>query len=93
MAIHELAANAIEYCALSEQTGEVRLTWLVSTHWPPDLLLRWPESGGPAVTPSSQKWVASRLIERSPAQDLNGKVRIDYVATELVCTVEAPLVS
>ena len=63
------------------------------TSSPPHLLLRWQENGGPPVSHPSRKGFGSRLIERSLAQDLDAKVRIEYAATGLLCTVEAPLPS
>jgi PAS domain S-box-containing protein len=92
LALHELATNAAKYGALSNATGEVSLTWMVDhTRTPSLLLLRWKESGGPAVEPPTRKGFGSRLIERSLAQDLDGEVRIEYAPTGLVCSVEAPL--
>ena len=89
---HELATNAVKYGALSNETGEVHLSWLVDhTQKPPHLLLRWEEKGGPAVEPPSRKGFGSRLIERSLAQDLDGEARIEYAPTGVTCTVEAPL--
>ena len=94
MALHELATNAIKYGALSNETGQVRLTWLGDqTTSPPHLLLRWQENGGPPVSHPSREGFGSRLIERSLAQDLDAKVTIEYAATGLLCTVEAPLLS
>jgi PAS domain S-box-containing protein len=92
MALHELATNATKYGALSNDTGQVRLTWMGDrTSSPPHLLLRWEENGGPPVSHPSHKGFGLRLIERSLAQDLDAKVRIEYAATGLLCTVEAPL--
>jgi PAS domain S-box-containing protein len=94
LALHELATNAAKYGALSNETGEVSLSWMVDhTRIPPILLLRWQETGGPAVEPPTRKGFGSRLIERSLAQDLGGEVRIEYAPTGLVCAVEAPLPS
>ncbi len=92
LALHELATNAAKYGALSNETGELSLTWMVDhTRTPPLLLLRWKESGGPVVESPIRKGFGSRLIERSLAQDLDGEVRIEYAPTGLVCAVEAPL--
>jgi two-component sensor histidine kinase len=92
MALHELATNAAKYGALSREAGEVRIMWLLDhTLNPPHLLLRWEEKGGPIVEPPTRKGFGSRLIERSLAQDLNGEVKMEYLPTGLVCTVEAPL--
>ncbi|MXQ13891.1 PAS domain S-box protein [Microvirga makkahensis] len=92
MAIHELATNAAKYGALSDESGEVHLSWMVDpTEIPALLLLRWEEKGGPVVKPPSHKGFGSRLIERSLAHDLNGEVRIEYAPEGLVCSVDAPL--
>lgn len=92
MAIHELATNAVKYGSLSNEGGEVRITWLTDhTSSPPHVLLRWEKSGGPTVEVPVRKGFGSRLIERSLAQDLDGDVRIEYLPAGLICTVEAPL--
>ncbi|MCB8821448.1 PAS domain-containing sensor histidine kinase [Microvirga rosea] len=92
MAIHELATNAAKYGALSNEAGQVHLTWMVDhTPMTPLLLLRWEEKGGPVVKPPLRKGFGSRLIERSLALDLNGNVQIEYAPQGLICSVEAPL--
>ena len=94
MAVHELATNATKYGALSNETGQVHLTWLGDrTASPPRLLMRWEEKGGPPVQPPSRKGFGSRLIERSLAQDLDAEVRMEYATTGLTCTLEVPLSS
>lgn len=92
MALHELATNALKYGALSNDTGAIHLTWLVDhTLNPPHILLRWEEKGGPTVKPPSRAGFGSRLIERSLSQDLDGKVKIEYESTGLICTIEVPV--
>jgi PAS domain S-box-containing protein len=91
MMLQELATNAVKYGALSNATGEIRITWEVVRGAPSHLHLRWEESGGPAVQPPTRRGFGTRLIERSLAQDLGGNVDIAFAATGLVCTVDAPL--
>jgi PAS domain S-box-containing protein len=91
MMLQELATNAVKYGALSNATGEIRITWEVVRGAPSHLRLRWEESGGPAVQPPTRRGFGTRLIERSLAQDLGGNVDIAFAATGLVCTVDAPL--
>jgi PAS domain S-box-containing protein len=88
MALQELATNAVKYGALSNDTGEVRITWRDGDD---SLHLTWAEQGGPPVTAPSRRGFGTRLIERSLASDLNGDVRIAFEPSGLVCTVDAPL--
>jgi two-component sensor histidine kinase len=92
MALQELATNAVKYGALCNSTGEIDLAWSLDPSTPaPFLRLTWSERGGPAVTPPAHRGFGTRLIERSLAQDIGGRVSIDFAPGGLVCTVEAPL--
>ena len=88
MALHELATNAVKYGAMSNESGRVDLQW---TSEAGQLTLRWVESGGPAVSKPTRRGFGSVLLERSLAQDLNGKVDIDYRAQGLICTIVLPV--
>ena len=92
MALHELATNAVKYGALSNSGGCVAIQWALDAG--PEgrrLRLRWSEEGGPPVSPPTRKGFGSRLIERSLALELGGKVTLDYASTGVVCTIEALL--
>jgi two-component sensor histidine kinase len=92
MALQELATNAVKYGALSNDTGAVRIGWTVdSSKVPPQLHLRWTETGGPPVSPPKRRGFGSRLIERSLAQDLDGAVAITFDPAGVICTVDAPI--
>jgi len=91
MALHELATNAAKYGALSVPAGRVAITWTVTSGAPPQLGLRWQESGGPHVSPPTEKGFGSRLIERSLALELGGDVHLSYEPAGLVCDVTGPL--
>jgi PAS domain S-box-containing protein len=92
MALQELATNAVKYGALSNATGEIRITWTIeNTADPARLRVRWQEAGGPPVQVPTRRGFGTRLIERSLAQDLDGEVRIDFAPEGIMCTVDAPL--
>ncbi|WP_246529505.1 sensor histidine kinase, partial [Microvirga zambiensis] len=92
MALQELSTNAVKYGALSNETGEIRISWgLDATQVPPHLHLRWEESDGPPVQAPKRQGFGTRLIERSLAMDLNGDVEIRFAPGGVVCTVDAPL--
>jgi PAS domain S-box-containing protein len=92
MAFQELATNAVKYGALSNATGEIHLTWNIDrADGVPVLCVCWQELGGPPVHPPSQRGFGTRLIERSLADDLKGKVRIAFDATGIVCEARISL--
>ena len=51
----------------------------------------WREDGGPPVVPPTRRGFGSRLIERSLARDLDGRVTIHFEPKGVVCTIAAPL--
>jgi len=93
MAFQELATNAVKYGALSNEAGEVDISWQVDrTRDVQHLLLRWEERGGPPVSPPSRRGFGTRLVERSLAQGhLGGEATIAFAPTGVICTVDAPL--
>ncbi len=92
MALQELSTNAAKYGALSNETGEIQISWTQdSTQTPPHLHLRWEESGGPPVQAPKRRSFGTRLIERSLGLDLEGDVEIRFAPGGVICTVDAPL--
>jgi two-component sensor histidine kinase len=92
LTLHELATNAAKYGALSNQMGQVDVTWEVVEQEARRILrLRWEEKGGPPVMEPMRKGFGSRLIERSLGSEAGGQARMDFAPTGLVCTIETPL--
>lgn len=58
--LHELGTNAAKYGALSVPEGRVALSWQVDGD---ELVLRWRERGGPAVTAPTHTGFGSRVID------------------------------
>ncbi|WP_234906366.1 PAS domain S-box protein [Rhizobium rhizogenes] len=89
LSLHELATNAAKYGALSVPDGHVAIIWSSEAGDTDRLRLRWQETGGPAVKPPTRKGFGSRLIENLLAAELNGKVKISYEPSGLICEVDA----
>ncbi|MGV1757133.1 PAS domain S-box protein [Rhizobium sp. A22-96] len=89
LALHELATNAAKYGALSVPDGHVAIIWSSEAGDTDRLKLRWQETGGPTVKPPTRKGFGSRLIENLLAAELNGKVKISYEPSGLICEVDA----
>ncbi|MGO4524766.1 HWE histidine kinase domain-containing protein [Microvirga sp. 2MCAF35] len=95
MALYELATNAAKYGALSNDSGEVEIVWVLRSPSPDgeerQLLLSWRERGGPPVKPPTHKGFGSRLIERGLGAELGGKAQISYDPTGVSCEVILPI--
>lgn len=89
MAFHELATNAVKYGALSNDVGQVSLTWQVEPAPHGNRLrLHWQERGGPIVEPPRRKGFGSRLIERGLAYELGGTARLDHEPAGVNCVID-----
>jgi two-component sensor histidine kinase len=87
MAIHELATNAIKYGALSDNSGQVEVSWSLARRFE----LRWIERGGPDVAEPSRAGFGSRLIRQGLPHELGAEVELRFDRGGLVCVIAAPL--
>ncbi len=91
IAFNELATNAVKYGAFSNEEGRIAISWEIEPAASGDrLLLHWRERDGPPVTPPARRGFGSQVIERGLAHELDGKVRLDYQAAGVVCTIDIP---
>jgi len=83
MAMHELAANAAKYGALSVPGGKVQIGWQVEAG--PEgasvCRLTWVEVGGPPVMPPTRRGFGRIVIERTVARAVQGEAKVDYLPT------------
>jgi chemotaxis family two-component system sensor kinase Cph1 len=92
LALHELAANAAKYGALSVPDGRVAIhTALESSSPGRTLVLHWTETGGPAVTPPERRGFGSVVIERSICHDLDGEASLEFDRDGVRCVIRLPL--
>jgi PAS domain S-box-containing protein len=89
LVMHELAANAAKYGALSVPAGRVQISWRVE----PDRVLRltWHEFDGPRVAPPTRRGFGSQLIEFNIAHEFGGKATLDYQPAGVKCVLTIPL--
>lgn len=76
LALHELAANAAKYGALSVESGRVDLRWTHLADGGFELI--WTESGGPRVTAPSRRGFGATLLGQVTGRELNGEATVDY---------------
>ncbi len=80
MALHELAANAAKYGALSVPEGQVVVEWTITgvEDAPETLTLTWTESNGPVVSEPDRRGLGTMLIKDSIEFELGGTVELEY---------------
>jgi PAS domain S-box-containing protein len=88
MALHELAANAAKYGALSDTKGRVDLHWAASGDG--DLAIEWTESAGRRVVPPTTAGFGSRLLKGVLSHELGGHVTLEYRPWGVHCRMTIP---
>lgn len=92
LAIHELAANAVQYGAFANANGTLAVSWSVTSSGGADrLTFKWIERGGPKVKEPTRRGFGMTVIERNLARALRADVELGFSATGLTATVSLPL--
>jgi two-component sensor histidine kinase len=92
MVLNELCTNAVKYGALSKPTGKVEINATVDVARN-QFRLRWIERGGPVVHTPTHRSFGTRLIEQSFVSQLQGKARLSFEPSGVVCELDIPLAS
>jgi PAS domain S-box-containing protein len=87
LALHELAANARKYGALSVEGGRVDLRWKRLPDGGFEAV--WTETGGPRVAPPTRRGFGATLLQQVTARELNGETRIEYPPSGVRATLRA----
>ena len=90
LVLHELAANARKYGALSAPQGRLAINWEMRANGRRCLQLTWEESNGPKVTAPTERGFGSMLIERT-LRGHGGEAMVRYNVDGLVCEISFPL--
>lgn len=92
MALHELAANAVKYGALSNESGNISVDWRIQRGRPEAILeMDWIESGGPPITAPAKRGFGSVVMEKMLSQRLNGSVQLSYEVRGFAWRLSVPL--
>ena len=79
LAVHELAANAARFGALTLPTGRVDIRWgLVDPGANPKFEFSWEESGGPPVSTPGRQGFGLHLVSRVLAGDFDATTTIAF---------------
>ena len=87
--VHELATNAAKYGALSQASGQIRVT---GARQGDSYLLVWEETGGPPVrTEPPEEGFGTRLVRISVEGQLSGKLTRQWIETGLRVEILVPV--
>jgi two-component sensor histidine kinase len=88
LCLHELATNAVKYGALSNGTGQVRVSWdVVGALEERRLRLTWQETGGPPVKVPERKGFGSLLVQVTG----DGETCVDFRPDGVRCLLDLSL--
>lgn len=94
LAIHELAANAVQYGAFANTTGTLAVSWsILPTSDGDHLTIGWVERGGPIVRAPTTRGFGMTVIERNLSRALSAKVTMSFEETGLAVEITLPLSS
>jgi PAS domain S-box-containing protein len=88
LALHELAANAGKYGALSVADGRVTIDWQSINGAGIEIV--WSERGGPPVAKPEHHGFGTLVIERNLQRALEAEVAMDFAPQGLVCRMKIP---
>ncbi len=89
--VHELAANAMRYGALSEPEGRIDIAWRTLPNGGFEIL--WLETGGPQVTAPGRRGVGRALMETAAVRELGGVLLLDFPPEGLQAQVTADVLA
>ena len=87
LALHELAANAAKYGALSSASGRLMVRWTLEDD---ALVIHWHETAGPETHKPSVTGFGTKIITGSIERQLGGKTEFEWAPTGLRCTLRVP---
>jgi PAS domain S-box-containing protein len=87
LALHELAANAARFGALSVEEGRLSITW---ERGEGTLALDWREQNGPRVKPRRKRGFGSMVIENNLVRALDAQVNLEFEPEGLHCRIVIP---
>jgi len=91
MAFFELVTNAAKYGGLSQGTGSVTLSWVITEESAPSIEISWVETGGPPVTAPTKKGFGSQVTGPILESITSGKTHRNYDPNGFRWFLSAPL--
>jgi two-component sensor histidine kinase len=87
LALHELAANAGKYGALSTDTGRVDACWGADGE---AFTMSWTEREGPLVSAPKRRGFGTTVMKAMMERNLDGAVDLDYAPSGITWRLTCP---
>ena len=93
LTLHELAANATKYGALSNEQGVVEVSWRheLDAHDRASLVVEWVETGGPAIDRPPENKGTGFSISETLLQHSRGTLELDWKPEGLHARIAVPM--
>ncbi|MGE0233184.1 MAG: sensor histidine kinase [Flavobacteriaceae bacterium] len=92
LVIHELATNAAQHGALSQENGSVAIDYALDERQDtPVLNLKWIESGGPEVSSPERQGFGSMVIRHSLDKIVGSRIDVDFRPQGMCVRMSVPL--
>lgn len=88
LVIHELATNAVKYGSLSDDNGTVTVT---VSDAPGGVCIAWLETGGPIVSPPTDRGFGLALIEQAVPHEMGGRSELRFHPTGVEADLFLPI--
>jgi PAS domain S-box-containing protein len=90
MTLHELATNAVKYGALSQNNGQLGISWKTSRN--NRLMLTWEERGSLHPVPTKRgSGFGMQLIDKGIRHNLGGETKVEFRPAGLYVEMNVPL--
>ncbi len=92
LVLHELATNAAKHGALSDQAGNVAITWRIETcEGKQQFTISWIERDGPPITAPKRRGFGTTVIKNMAEMSLDGDVQLTYAQAGFSWELTCPL--
>lgn len=90
LTLHELCTNAVKYGALSNEVGQVEVSWGFEEKGGQAFFFRWLESGGPPVRPPEREGFGLKMIHRALGSTAQSEASVELRPEGLCCELRLP---
>lgn len=92
MALHELATNAAKFGALSNESGQVSISWRLRSdaNGQARFAMSWIESGGPAIVKPERSGFGSAMIDAILRTSIGCEAEVSFAPSGLIWRIDSP---